>query len=311
MATTRANSVNEPPPGTLEQEQARFLRCCPDYEKTRPLDELRQAEYTRLDNQGHVYLDYTGGGLYGERQVQTHMDLLLNHVFGNPHSTNPTSRAITCLIEAARAYVLEFFNASPDEYVVHLHPERQRRAEAGGRVVPVRAGRALPADLRQPQLGQRHPRVCPRARGGQSPTCRSSRPSCASTPKSWPASWTRPAGGAQPVRLTRPSPTSPACSIRWSGSSARSDQGWDVLLDAAAFVPTNRLDLGAVHPDFVSLSFYKMFGYPTGVGACWRGTARWPNCTARGSRAARSRWPRCRATATSCTWARRVLRTAP
>jgi molybdenum cofactor sulfurtransferase len=40
-----------------------------------------------------------------------------------------------------------------------------------------------------------------------------------------------------------------------------------VLLDAAAFVPTNRLDLSEVHPDFVSLSFYKMFGYPTGVGA--------------------------------------------
>lgn len=43
--------------------------------------------------------------------------------------------------------------------------------------------------------------------------------------------------------------------------------GWDVLLDAAAFVPTNRLDLSRWHPDFVVISFYKMFGYPTGVGA--------------------------------------------
>ena len=43
-------------------------------------------------------------------------------------------------------------------------------------------------------------------------------------------------------------------------------KGWDVLLDAAAFVPTNRLDLGRWKPDFVPLSFYKMFGYPTGVG---------------------------------------------
>jgi selenocysteine lyase/cysteine desulfurase len=43
-------------------------------------------------------------------------------------------------------------------------------------------------------------------------------------------------------------------------------KGWDVLLDAAAFVPTNRLDLSQWHPDFVPLSFYKMFGYPTGVG---------------------------------------------
>ena len=42
--------------------------------------------------------------------------------------------------------------------------------------------------------------------------------------------------------------------------------GWDVLLDAAAYVPTNRLDLSRWHPDFVALSFYKMFGWPTGVG---------------------------------------------
>ncbi len=42
--------------------------------------------------------------------------------------------------------------------------------------------------------------------------------------------------------------------------------GWHVLLDAAAHVPTNRLDLSRWHPDFVALSFYKMFGWPTGVG---------------------------------------------
>lgn len=42
--------------------------------------------------------------------------------------------------------------------------------------------------------------------------------------------------------------------------------GWDVMLDAAAFVPTNKLDLSNVNPDFVSVSFYKIFGYPTGLG---------------------------------------------
>jgi selenocysteine lyase/cysteine desulfurase len=44
------------------------------------------------------------------------------------------------------------------------------------------------------------------------------------------------------------------------------DRGWDVLLDAAAYAPTNGLDLGRWRPDFVSLSFYKLFGYPTGIG---------------------------------------------
>jgi molybdenum cofactor sulfurtransferase len=39
-----------------------------------------------------------------------------------------------------------------------------------------------------------------------------------------------------------------------------------VLLDATAFAPTNRLDLSQWHPDFVDISFYKIFGYPTGAG---------------------------------------------
>ena len=42
--------------------------------------------------------------------------------------------------------------------------------------------------------------------------------------------------------------------------------GWDVLVDCAAFVPTNRLDLSEFQPDFVPISLYKLLGYPTGVG---------------------------------------------
>ena len=43
-------------------------------------------------------------------------------------------------------------------------------------------------------------------------------------------------------------------------------EGWDVLLDAAAFVPASALDLSTVQPDFVPISFYKILGYPTGIG---------------------------------------------
>ncbi|XP_075155094.1 molybdenum cofactor sulfurase [Haematobia irritans] len=40
-----------------------------------------------------------------------------------------------------------------------------------------------------------------------------------------------------------------------------------VCLDAAAYVGTNFLDCQKYQPDFICISFYKMFGYPTGVGA--------------------------------------------
>lgn len=54
--------------------------------------------------------------------------------------------------------------------------------------------------------------------------------------------------------------------IQRSGNVCGKTGDWRVLLDAAAFVPTNRLDLGTYKPDFVSISFYKMFGIPTGLG---------------------------------------------
>jgi selenocysteine lyase/cysteine desulfurase len=53
-------------------------------------------------------------------------------------------------------------------------------------------------------------------------------------------------------------------SLRWIQTAH--EHGYDVLLDAAAYVPSNRLDLSVVKPDFVPVSWYKVFGYPTGVG---------------------------------------------
>ena len=40
-----------------------------------------------------------------------------------------------------------------------------------------------------------------------------------------------------------------------------------VLLDAASHLSSATLDLSVHKPDFVCVSFYKMFGYPTGLGA--------------------------------------------
>ncbi|XP_067278417.1 molybdenum cofactor sulfurase isoform X2 [Pseudorasbora parva] len=42
---------------------------------------------------------------------------------------------------------------------------------------------------------------------------------------------------------------------------------WFVLLDAACFVSCSALDLSQYPADFVPISFYKMFGFPTGLGA--------------------------------------------
>jgi len=39
------------------------------------------------------------------------------------------------------------------------------------------------------------------------------------------------------------------------------------MLQTTAFVPANILDLGRFHPDFTVVSWYKVFGHPTGVGS--------------------------------------------
>ena len=55
---------------------AEFVTRYPSYDRTHDIDELRQREYGRLDEQGHIYLDYTGGSLYADSQIKAHADLL-------------------------------------------------------------------------------------------------------------------------------------------------------------------------------------------------------------------------------------------
>ncbi|CAA93672.2 Molybdenum cofactor sulfurase [Caenorhabditis elegans] len=45
------------------------------------------------------------------------------------------------------------------------------------------------------------------------------------------------------------------------------EKGWAVCLDAASFVSSSALDLSQQRPNFIAFSFYKIFGYPTGIGA--------------------------------------------
>ena len=55
--------------------------------------------------------------------------------------------------------------------------------------------------------------------------------------------------------------------LDWVGKLQQSSGRNFVLLDAAAFLSCNGLDLAEIQPAFIVLSFYKMFGYPTGLGA--------------------------------------------
>jgi molybdenum cofactor sulfurtransferase len=223
------------------------------------LDELRATEYGRLDASGSVYLDYTGGSLYAESQVEEHMQTLRDGVYGNPHSINPTSSASTELVEQARAAVLRFFNAPESEYACIFTPNATGAIRLVGEAYPFERFLAT-SDNHNSVNGLRE---FARAKGAETayvpvegPDLRVARLADHLDEADGPSLF------AYPAQSNFSGVKHP---LEWIDLAH--ERGWDVLLDCAAFAPTSRLDLSRWKPDFVAVSFYKMFGYPTGLGA--------------------------------------------
>jgi len=249
----------------LDPDFVAFLKSYPTYPTTHIIDDLRATEYARLDTGGHIYLDYTGGGLYAESQLRRHTRLLAEHVFGNPHSSNPTSQAATRLVEHAREYVLHFFNADPDEYLAIFTANASSALKLVGESYPFPNGRyLLTFDNHNSVNGIRE---FAHVRGAEVTYIPVALPDMRVDVAQLSRELSRPSKSgynlfAYPAQSNFSSVQHP---LEWIDEAHQ--YGWDVLLDAAAFVPTSKLDLRLVKPDFVPISFYKMFGYPTGLGA--------------------------------------------
>jgi molybdenum cofactor sulfurtransferase len=261
-----ATSVPAPLSAGRAQAEAAFLEANPSFRETAVVDELRASDYGRLDVTGDVYLDYTGGSLYAASQLEAHQQMLRDTVYGNPHSVNPTSSAATVLVEQARHAVLRYFNAPEDEYACIFTPNATGALRLVGEAYPFGPQDRFLAtfDNHNSVNGIRE---FARAKGA--PT--------AYVPLE--ARDLRVDDGLLERYLDDATPDGhnlfayPAQSnfsgvkhpLEWIALAQ--DRGWDVIVDAAAFVPTSRLDLSVWKPDFVPVSFYKMFGYPTGLGA--------------------------------------------
>ena len=244
-----------------------FHAAYPDYAATSRLDELRATEYSYLDAGGHTYLDYTGAGLAADAQLRAHAERLRAGCFGNPHSDNPTSSASTRLIEEARNAVLRYFNAAADEYAVIFTQNATGACRLVGESYQFRplSRFVLTADNHNSVNGIRE---FARARGAATRYVGLS-PDDLRADGEDVAAALGPGGAASHGRGLFAYPAQSNFSgvrhpLAWVDHAQAA--GYDVLLDAAAFAPTSRLDLAAVRPEFVTVSFYKMFGYPTGVG---------------------------------------------
>lgn len=267
-APTSANAAGATGQSTAQSSRAAyddFVRRFPAWTTTTVLDQLRASDFARLDQTHQVYLDYTGGNLYALRQVTQHQHDLQTNVYGNPHSANPSSQASTDQVERTRTAILDYFRAPHDQYEVIFTPNASGALRLVGESYPFtpESHLLLSTDNHNSVLGIGEFARADKAAVDYIPLRREDLRLDA-TALAQQLAQARPGARnllAYPAQSNFSGVKHPLELIEQAHAA-----GWDVLLDAAAFVPSNRLDLSRWKPDFVSISFYKIFGYPTGVG---------------------------------------------
>jgi selenocysteine lyase/cysteine desulfurase len=224
---------------------------------------LRAREFARLDEGGLAYLDYAASALPGASQLRAHHAFLAASVLGNPHSDSAPSRASGEVIDHARRLVLDFFDADASTHDVCFTANASAAIKLVAESYPfdARAALVLAADNHNSMNGAREYARRAGARVRVVPLDRELRLRGADDILAGEAVR---GGGlfAMPAQSNFSGVRHPLGLV----TRARS-LGFQTLLDVAAFAPGQPLSLRACPADFAVLSFYKLFGYPTGVGA--------------------------------------------
>ncbi len=216
----------------------------------------RRRELSRVDRDGLTYADYTGSALAPESLLRGDAERLLGGVLGNPHSQHIASVRSSADIDEARDAILAFLGASPDEYRVILTANASAALKLVGESFAFGPDRELllTADNHNSVLGMRE---FARRRGA----------AVRSVPFAEEFRIGMPAWGGGGL-FAYPAQSNFSGVRHDLGLIALAQEaGYRVLLDAAAMVPTSRLDLARYRPDFVALSLYKIVGWPAGIGA--------------------------------------------
>ncbi|KAF5730824.1 molybdenum cofactor sulfurase [Tripterygium wilfordii] len=258
------------------------------------IDEIRATEFKRLQN-GTVYLDHAGATLYSELQMEAILKDLTSSVYGNPHSQSDSSLATSDIVREARQQVLEYFNASPKDYKCIF--------TSGATAALKLVGEAFPWDHRScfmytmenhnSVLGIREYALSQGAAAFAIDIEEELHHSGICDAHSVKMSQ-HPVQRRKDARSLERDPTGTSFNLfafpsecNFSGlrfkpelvkiikedskklleSSAFSRGCWMILIDAAKGCATKPLDLSKCPADFVVISFYKLFGYPTGLGA--------------------------------------------
>lgn len=219
----------------------------------------------------NVYLDHAGCTLYSEKQIRDVFTNLSSNLYCNPH----TSKSTEDLIDQVRFRILNFFNTTADEYSVIFTSGATQSLKIVAETFDFEGDATNEAgvfcylqDSHTSVLGMREAVKTKAIEVITAPSLMeysaSAYLSYQSQSKKTNSLFVYPAqcnfsGFKYPLELIG--------KIQQNGIENVNSSNWYVCLDAASFVSTNFLDLKRFSPDFVCLSFYKILGYPTGLGA--------------------------------------------
>ncbi|GMR30605.1 hypothetical protein PMAYCL1PPCAC_00800, partial [Pristionchus mayeri] len=224
-----------------------------------------------------AYCDYAGAALPSAAHLEALHTRLLSFPLANPHSRHALSGTTAALVESARARIFAHLHTSPDDYdlVFTANSTHSIKIVAESFVFPKKEKPPGDpsmvyslADCKGPSyayLLDSHTSVV-----GAREIMRDKVDSICcldELPEHWDKEAVKPS--SPPHSLFVLTAQSNFCGRKYPLVAVEELQkrGFSVLLDAASLVSSSPLRLDTCRPHFVAFSFYKMFGYPTGVAA--------------------------------------------
>lgn len=242
---------------------------------------------------GITYLDHVGAAQYPQSVIKNVYNDLTYNVYGNPHSRNPSSQLASDIIEQVRGRILRHLNTTLENHSViftagatdalkllaenfcwqlpvNKHHrscfcflEENHTSVVGIRESAVNSGAQIICLNENDFVASKedsHLKICSSSSSEAGDYTLEHRDCCCHNLFAFPAMCNF-SGAKYPLEWVSQtqqgllfSRCSPSCH-------------WFVVLDAASFVSTSPLDLLSCTADFIPISFYKMFGFPTGLGA--------------------------------------------
>jgi molybdenum cofactor sulfurtransferase len=240
--------------------KAAFLAEYPSYPDAE-VEALRKRDFSRLDAHQATYLDHVGGTLAPESLLEEDYQVLKRTILGNPHSG---SRSSDAAYKKARAEIYRYFRCAADEYEIIFTSNASGAIRLVAESFPFDGGSQvlLTKDNHTSVHGLREYAKAKGASVKYIPLD----DNLLIIDSSMQRALAKLAPGhshllAYPAQSNA---TGAKHDLKWILLAQQ--RGAMVLCDAAAFIPQSRLDCSVHHPDFIAVSFYKIFGHPTGTG---------------------------------------------